>query len=449
MPNGPRHGSGVPPRRGRPPGPQRAASHYILGAVLARSGIRENDLRAGFKGGNAALSRNIDGLVSIGWLRTKPTPHLGSRPLTLGPQAGHLIGISVGREMVRFGIYRVDGDPITWVRTPEMIFPVNTDQALDPASFGALVSNALIACRRQLTEPVYPLACGVAWPSRIALSSGEPEPLVIRQRWKNTSVKELITNALKDAGFSVPVTIVNDADAEALAETRLGVARNARTALVVKLAGGVGAAAVHEGQLLKGGHGFSGELGHMPVAVSLTDDRLRIPSRLPTSVVALSPDLRCSCHLTGHLQTMVSAAAVADRLAPGLAEELGSYLAALEQIERTIHPTIIDLVMHELGQVLGRALCGPIAMLDPNIVVLRSIFFPTSRLVAGVIEELRAASLEAADVRLGTQGVRGRWMAAQGASLVVGDEYARPRIRRAQQDWRAVPSLEPTAPLRD
>src|SRR5206468_743471 len=205
-------------------------------------------------------------------------------------------------------IYRPDGEPVTYVRIPTMIFPMNTDQALDPASFGRLVSSALIDCRRQLTEPVYPLACGVAWPSRIALSTGEPEPLVIRQRWKNTSVKELVTHALQDAGFSVPVTIINDADAEAIAETRLGVARNLRTALIVKLAGGVGAAAVHEGKVLRGGRGFAGEIGHMPVAVSLTDDRLKIPSRLPPSVVALNPDLRCSCHLAGHLQTIVSVA---------------------------------------------------------------------------------------------------------------------------------------------
>jgi len=87
-------------------------------------------------------------------------------------------------------------------------------------------------------------------------------------------------------------------------------------------------------------------------------------------------------------------------------------------------------------------------MLDPDIVVLRSLFFSSDRLVDGVLEELRAASLDVPVVKLGTRAERGRWMGAQGAGLVVSDRYARARVQSAQEDWRVVPALEPVGVLR-
>ena len=119
----------------------------------------------------------------------------------------------------------------------------------------------------------------------------------------------------------------------------------------------------------------------------------------------------------------------------------------MKELEQTVPAKVTDLVMHETGVVLGRALCGPVAMLDPDIVVLRSQFFPSSRLSDGVLEELKAASLDVPVVKLGTDGERGRWMGAQGAALVVSDDYARVRIEHAQEDWRAVEPLQPVDPL--
>lgn len=434
-------------RRGRPPGPQRAASRYVLKAVLARSGLRERDLRTGFTGGNAALTRNINGLVKAGWLQAKHAKHQGDRTLTLGPQAGHLIGIGVGRELLRVGIYRPDGQTITHVSIPRVMFPMTSDEALPPAAFRALLRTAFVECRRQLEGPIYPLACGVAWPSRVSRTSGEPQPLRPRPGWSDISVKTLVAEALRDVGIAVPITILNDADAEAVAEARLGVARNASTALIVKLAGGVGAAVVHRGEVLSGARGFAGEIGHVQVAVSRTDARLGVPSDLPATVAPLDPGLNCTCGIKGHLQTMVSVAAVVDRLGPGLAAELGSYLEAVAHLERTVPAKVIDLVMYETGVVLGRALCAPVAILDPDVLVLRSLFFPTRRLVEGVVSEFEASSLAIPAVRLGTQVERGRWMGAQGAALVVADHHAVPRVKRAQENWRDVESITPVSPI--
>jgi predicted NBD/HSP70 family sugar kinase len=433
--------------RGRPKVPTRQAANYIIGAVLEQSGVRERELRRGFDGGSDTLTRNVTGLIAADWLRTRSAALPADRPLTLGPKAGHLIGIGVGREVVRCGIYRPDGEPVSYASVPTVVFPIGSTDALDPVAFRTLVSDLLVDCRRQLKEPVFPLACGVAWPSRVARRSGEPEPLVIRERWRGTNVRRLFREALERAGFQIPLSITNDADAEAIAETRLGVAQRARTVLVVKLAGGVGAAVIHDGEVLSGARGFAGELGHVHVAVSIDDERLKLPPTRSQMIVPLDPNLPCTCGVTGHLQTMVSTAAVVDRLEPGLAEQHGSYLAALAELETKVPSKVIDVLMHEIGIILGRALCGPVAMLDPDIVVLRSIFFPSSRLVDGVLHELRAASLEVPIVKLGTRADTGRWMGAQGAALFVGDRYARPRIQAARENWRTVPELKPVPPI--
>lgn len=339
--------------------------------------------------------------------------------------------------MLRCGIYWADGSPVVSARAREVIFPVHDAEELPPHAFQLLLTDALLSCRRRLRTPIFPLATGVAWPSRVASATGDPQPLALRRSWTHVSVKQLIADALRAAGLPGAVRIVNDADAEAVAESRLGVVKDAHTALVVKIAGGLGAAVLHQGSVLSGARGFAGEIGHVPARSIVRDAGLPAVDLLRT----------CSCGEQGHLQTIVSIAAAVDRLAPGLAARRGSYLAAIEHIEHTVSAAKIDAVMHEMGVVLGRALCTPVAMLNADMVVLRPSSFPSSRLVSGVLDELRAALIDVPAVRLGSHTEVGQWMGAQGAALAVSDEFARPRVRSAQADWRSVPRLPEIPPL--
>lgn len=66
------------------------------------------------------------------------------------------------------------------------------------------------------------------------------------------------------ARLGVPVPVLNDGDAGALAETRLGAARGESDVLYVQLAPGVGGGLVINDQLYRGGRGgFAGEVGHL------------------------------------------------------------------------------------------------------------------------------------------------------------------------------------------
>ena len=65
-----------------------------------------------------------------------------------------------------------------------------------------------------------------------------------------------------EARFSVPVWVLNDANAAALGESYLGAGRGLHNVLMVTLGTGVGGGLVLDGRIYGGSRGFAGELGH-------------------------------------------------------------------------------------------------------------------------------------------------------------------------------------------
>jgi predicted NBD/HSP70 family sugar kinase len=255
-------------------------------------------------------------------------------------------------------------------------------------------------------------------------------------------VRDLVRDSLSQSGFAVPVTVINDANSEAIAEMRLGVAQHVHSAFVIKLAGGVGAAVVHGGEVLLGARGYAGEMGHVPVAIDSRDD-----------FTAPVTERWCECGRTGCLHELVSVRAVVEQLRPGLADECGNYHDALQILEREADDDLaaakkLDEVMQQTGAVLGRATSATVATLDPEIVVVRSVYFPRESLAAGIRQELERAMGDCPDVRLGTPGRNGRWMGAQGAALLASDLYVAPRVN-ARCDQREVPHVDAVGPLPD
>jgi glucokinase len=65
--------------------------------------------------------------------------------------------------------------------------------------------------------------------------------------------------------FGVPAFVDNDVNALALGEWTFGAARGARSLVVLAAGTGFGCGIVLDGRLVRGAHGFGGELGHAPV----------------------------------------------------------------------------------------------------------------------------------------------------------------------------------------
>ena len=68
-------------------------------------------------------------------------------------------------------------------------------------------------------------------------------------------------------GLGLPVSVDNDANAAALAESAFGASRGVGSSILVTLGTGVGGGVVLDGKVMSGAHGVGGEIGHMVVVV--------------------------------------------------------------------------------------------------------------------------------------------------------------------------------------
>lgn len=146
---------------------------------------------------------------------------------------------------------------------------------------------------------------------------------------------------------SGPLDVDNEANLGALAELWLGGEPAPRDFIHVSAEIGIGAAVVVEGRLLRGTHGFAGELGHVPV-------RPEGP--------------RCPCGGRGCLEQYAGEEAVLR--AAGLAAGGGRRPVSLLAEHADRGDPIVRRALRGAGAALGIALAGAVNLLDPQAVVL-------------------------------------------------------------------------------
>lgn len=144
-----------------------------------------------------------------------------------------------------------------------------------------------------------------------------------------------------EAGLGLPVSLINDARACTLAETRVGAAAGCSTVLFVVLGTGVGGGVVVDGRLRTGPHGRAGELGHQVI----------VPDGLP-----------CGCGNRGCLEPYANAAALA---------RLGGRdtAAAVVDAARAGDPRGVGALEEVAGR-LAHGIANPLTVLLPERVVV-------------------------------------------------------------------------------
>jgi glucokinase len=146
--------------------------------------------------------------------------------------------------------------------------------------------------------------------------------------------------------LGVPVTVMNDGLAAALAEARLGSGDAAADVFVAVLGTGVAGAHVLDGVMLPGTHGQAGELGHV---------------RVPESSAP------CSCGAIGCLETVIGAPALtaAWERATGQPGDLkGLQAAALGGHEAA------QAILERAAQALASAMLVLSALVDPGRLIV-------------------------------------------------------------------------------
>jgi glucokinase len=176
--------------------------------------------------------------------------------------------------------------------------------------------------------------------------------------WRDEPLKHLLEEEL-----GLPVVVENDANAAAWGEFTFGAGEDVEDLLMLTIGTGVGGGMVIDGELVRGGFGMGGEVGHITM----------VPGGVP-----------CGCGNLGCLESYGSGRALV-RVSRELAEfdpESGKDLLARAGGDpaRITGPLVTAAAQEgdpfavarlaELGDWLGQGVATLTAVLDPNVVVI-------------------------------------------------------------------------------
>jgi predicted NBD/HSP70 family sugar kinase len=198
-------------------------------------------------------------------------------------------------------------------------------------------------------------------------------------------------------GLSVEVS--NDANCAAYAESHHGAARGAGHALYLTGTVGIGAGIVQDGEVMRGGVGFAGEVGHMPVGDS----------------TAL-----CGCGRRGCWEASIGLHAM---LAAVGMSELDTPLRTAEAVaERATSDARVRAGLERVGRDVGMGIAMLSSVLDPEVVVMGGYFAPLGDLVLEparrTLDERLASTVQVRpELRPSTLGIRAAALGAAEQSL--------------------------------
>ncbi len=219
--------------------------------------------------------------------------------------------------------------------------------------------------RTLASEGLVPVGATVAVPGLIA---GDDRTIAWTPNLAitGTSVGERIDAAF---GWDDVVRLSNDADCAALAEQQHGAGQGADHLLYLTGTVGIGAGLIEHGRLVRGGHGFAGEVGHLPLG---------------------DPADRCGCGRTGCWEASIGLNAMLR--ATGAPEAETPHLTAVALARRAAADPAVKEAVAEIGACLGRGLAVLTGVMDPAVIVLGGYFAP----LGGFILAPARAELEAA-----------------------------------------------------
>lgn len=159
--------------------------------------------------------------------------------------------------------------------------------------------------------------------------------------------------------INIPVIVDNDTRILGIAEQVSGKASKANNALVVNISRGIGVSIIINEQVVTGGSGFAGELGHMQMNQS---------NRL------------CQCGKQGCLETIISGHAMEVDLQEALLSGEQSIYFNQEHLQNYRYSDILNAakngdalalsIIQKQGDILGQALGNLVNLLNPELIIL-------------------------------------------------------------------------------
>jgi predicted NBD/HSP70 family sugar kinase len=350
---------------------------------------------------------------------------LGPDGYRLGP-ATTVLAFSIAREGVRCAVVDGHGARRASQHKEVLVLPMRHSDGhprLSPEGLADVLVELANACLAETGCPT-PRGIAMAWPGQIEFERDGRSGAYERREsgfYDGLRFDELLRQVQDRLELTdLDQTLVNDADAEFLAERRWGVAVAAQNVLGIKLAGGIGSSLVIDGRVYEGSTGTVGEIGHLDVSIEGILDKPRDDVLLQLAELDY-----CSCGSgAAHLERYASGRAIVERLIAPEALADG-YEQAVREL-RDSSPAL-QHVMRQAGVLVGQALAGPALLLEPDAIVVSS--FPRAQVIGTAIElELHTRLDKHIPVLLGSgPEADGPWMPVLGAAAQAQDRYLFPK----------------------
>jgi glucokinase len=257
----------------------------------------------------------------------------------------YTVGVDVGGTKIAAGLVDEDGTLIARDRT--------TSPAKDPAEIVHTIGELV----RSLAGSHDVEAVGV---SAAGFVDKQRATVVFAPNlaWRDEPLKARLEEELH-----LPVVVENDANAAAWGEFTFGAGEDVEDLLMLTIGTGVGGGVVIDGELVRGGFGFGGEVGHIQM--------------VPGGV-------KCGCGNLGCLESYGSGSALVRMTREHAVQDPGGARSLVEQaggdIAKISGPLITEAAragdpfaverLAELGDWIGQGVATLTAVLDPNVVVI-------------------------------------------------------------------------------
>jgi glucokinase-like ROK family protein len=302
----------------------------------------------------ATVSNIVRELKESGTVQVTPTSAGGrrARAVSLSGDAGAVVGVDFGHSHLRVAVGNLAHQVLA-----EEAEPIDVDASAEEGFDRAeQLVQRLIATSGINREKLIGVGLGV--PGPIDVETGELGSTSILPGWSGTHPRQELA-----ARLGVPVYVDNDANLGALGEQVWGNGRGAGDLAYIKVASGVGAGLVVNGQIYRGPGGTAGEIGHITLDES-------------------GPV--CRCGNRGCLETFTAARYVLPLLHSSHGTNLT--MARVVQLAREGDPGC-RRVVGDIGRHIGSGVANLCNLLNPSRVVLGGDLAEAGDLVLGPVRD--------------------------------------------------------------
>ncbi len=345
----------------------------------------------------STVATRIDALMSAGLISPagEATSTGGRPPATFAfhPAAQVVLGVDLGATHARLAVTDLASTVLAELDAPLAIAD-GPDAVL---GWVAETGQKLVESAGRAPDEL--ASVGVGLPGPVEHATGHPNNPPIMPGWDDADVPGIL-----GARFGVPVLVDNDVNIMALGEHRLAWP-DVRDLFFLKVATGIGAGIIADGELRRGAQGAAGDVGHIAV-----------PGE---------HDVVCRCGNVGCLEAIASAAAIAARLREqGLEANTPADVVSLVRTGEVRASQAVRQAGREIGAVLASA----VSMLNPSVIVIGGILAEAGEhLIAGIREVVYQRSLPLATQHLRIVTTRtGAQAGVLGAAAMASDHVLSP-----------------------